>query len=754
MNKLLRASENPNGQVINSRKRLIFNLVLFIITLLFLFIIEFGLRIFNYGNDLSLFVKSVNYSGYYEINGKVNLRYFSKFERTSSTSDIFLIEKPDTCFRIFVFGESTARGFPYQAGNSFPNILYYRLQDAFPDKRIEVINLSASAINSYSYIDMLGEVLDQKPDLILLYGGHNEYYGALGVGSVEGGGNVRWIKKLRLKLCKLRSFQLVQNSIMKGSMILSKNDQGDDGTLMSRIAKDKDILINSPQFNAGIEQFSKNISELVQKAHKKNIPVVMSELVNNIKDQEPFKSAGTPSAIDVFNEAKRLEAEGKVKEAKELYYQAKDLDVIRFRSPERINEVIQSICKQNNLPLVPMKRVFEMESPNQLIGNNLIIEHLHPNIDGYFLMADAFFNTLRENKLISKNWNAAKIKPSLYYRNHWGFTELDSLLGELNIKSLKAGWPYRPENQLKTFVQTYRPESYVDSVAFAYLTGDYETRHIEDEHIKVAQHYFKLGQNDKAFKEYLALIKLHPYIADLYFDASKYLIAQQKFSEALELINSAPLMEKNFFYYYMIGTLKLKIGDTQTAINNLEHAFKIITPVDKPEKVLMPLYVAYKESGDTENQKRVMGLIKQSIPELGKESMLEKAKPAAPAVSANEMIAMAESLLKKREFEKAKELLFSANKIEETAKADKLIGMIFFTQKENKLAYTYSLKAYQLDQNDFENNNNLYILCLLNDDLKNASLVLEKLRSMNIEPSKIQRLENLYDKKKKELESN
>jgi lysophospholipase L1-like esterase len=80
------------------------------------------------------------------------------------------MEKPDTCFRIFVFGESTTRGYPYQEGTSFPPILYYRLQDAFPHKRIEVINLSASAINSYSFIDMLPEVLDNKPDAILVYG--------------------------------------------------------------------------------------------------------------------------------------------------------------------------------------------------------------------------------------------------------------------------------------------------------------------------------------------------------------------------------------------------------------------------------------------------------------------------------------------------------------------------------------------------------------------------------------------------------
>jgi len=756
MNLLQTPVEKNDNKVITKKQKLVFNLFLVAVAFLFFFIIEFGLRIFHYGNDLSLFVKSKNYPGYYEINGNVNLRYFSKFERTSSTTDIFLIDKPDTCFRIFVFGESTTRGFPYQAGTTFPKILYYRLQDAFPDKRIEVINLAASAINSYSYIDMLGEVLQHEPDLILLYGGHNEYYGAFGVGSVEGGGNVRWVKKLRLKLCKLRTFQLVQNAISKGGMALSKNGKEDDGTLMSRIAKDKEILLNSPQFNDGIDQYRKNIIEFVKRAQKKNVPVVISDLVNNLKDQPPFKSSGTPAAIDVYQEAQQKEAEGKFEEARALYIKAKDLDVIRFRSPEKINETIHQISQQYNLPLVSMNNCFEKESPNGLVGNNLIIEHLHPNVDGYFLMADAFFNTLKQRKLISTNWNENRIKPSLYYRHNWGFTELDSVLGELNVKSLKAGWPYKPENGLKTFVMTYRPENYIDSVAFAYLTADGATRHIENEHIKVAQYYARRGQNDKAFKEYYSLIKLHPYIGDLYFDASKYLIADQKYAEALNLINSAPLMEKNFFYYYMVGSLNLETGQTASAIRDLEHAYQIITPSDKPDQVLLPLYAAYKKTGDRENQKRVLEIIRRFSPDFEKETVAAQPtqpteKPTVSASSLSETLMKAELLMKNKEYDKAKAILFAASKTQETASVYKLLGLTFFLQKDTKQAYTFCLKSFKMDPTDYDNLNNTFVLSLMNNDLKNATLILDQARGMNLAPEKIQRFENLFAKRKREL---
>jgi hypothetical protein len=34
-----------------------------------------------------------------------------------------------------------------------------------------------------------------------------------------------------------------------------------------------------------------------------------------------------------------------------------------------------------------------------------MLEHLHLNVDGYFLLADAYFNAMKENGFIQKTWN-------------------------------------------------------------------------------------------------------------------------------------------------------------------------------------------------------------------------------------------------------------------------------------------------------------------------------------------------------------
>jgi hypothetical protein len=38
-------------------------------------------------------------------------------------------------------------------------------------------------VNSYTFYDKIDEILKEDPDAILIYAGHNEFYGELGIGS-------------------------------------------------------------------------------------------------------------------------------------------------------------------------------------------------------------------------------------------------------------------------------------------------------------------------------------------------------------------------------------------------------------------------------------------------------------------------------------------------------------------------------------------------------------------------------------------
>ena len=173
------------------------------------------MHLFNYGGNSSLFISTPNEASiYYGINLNVGKRYFhhSDFNPTPR-KDLFLKEKPKNGFRIFVLGGPTTAGFPYGNNLTFTRVLNRRLSDTFPSRRIEIVNTAMTAINSYALLDFMDEILKCKPDGILIYTGHNEYYGALGVGSTESLGKIRGIVRIYLKLQGFRTFMLLRDGV-------------------------------------------------------------------------------------------------------------------------------------------------------------------------------------------------------------------------------------------------------------------------------------------------------------------------------------------------------------------------------------------------------------------------------------------------------------------------------------------------------------------------------------------------------------
>ena len=83
--------------------------------------------------------------------------------------------------RIFVLGASTVIGFPNPYHTAFPSFLKLMLADVAEDVRVEIINCGMTAINSFSLLDFMDEVVEYEPDLVILYAGHNEFVGPYGV---------------------------------------------------------------------------------------------------------------------------------------------------------------------------------------------------------------------------------------------------------------------------------------------------------------------------------------------------------------------------------------------------------------------------------------------------------------------------------------------------------------------------------------------------------------------------------------------
>ena len=567
---------NPTKQNLSIAKKRFFWITTVLLPFLIFSILEISLRIFNYGGNLDLFITGPpGYENYLRCNPEFARRYFyTQSNVPTPPLQLFYKLKLKNSYRIFVLGESSAAGFPYSNNASFPNILQRGLSNTFPQKNIEVINVSMAAINSYTLLDLVDEIIEQSPDAILIYTGHNEYYGALGVGSAQSLGNWRWLINTYLKLQYFKTFILLRDFLgwakTEFNNLFYKEDGTDpSATLMERIVAEQTIPYGSDLYEKGKEQFKENMEAIIQKAVDKGIKVVLSELVSNLHDQEPFisvKDKDGNSAKLFFNLARKQEANVEFEKAKENYYKAKDYDALRFRAPEDLNTIIKNLANQYSLPVVPLKSYFENESPNGLIGKELMLEHLHPNKDGYFLIAKGFYDTVKKNKMISTEWH----KYDIIKERNYGVTELDSVYAALEIRHLKGGWPFHPKSVPNRFIQTFQPANRLEELAFKIFQN--KNYNLQSVHMELGKEYERQGNFSKAFAEYNALITSIPYEIDFYEKAAKVLIKKKEYNKASQLLKRSLKYKETPFANKWVGQIALMNNNYKEAISYLSKA--------------------------------------------------------------------------------------------------------------------------------------------------------------------------------------
>lgn len=470
----------PNGPP--SRKRLLlFKLISILIPFLILFLLEISLRVFHYGYNPDLFIEYPADNNFLVFNPEASKKYFTD-QQIATTGNIepFSKKKDTNTLRIFVLGESTTIGYPYFHNGSFHRWLQYRLMHSFPDKNFEIINISLTAVNSYTVLGFAKEVVNYEPDAILIYTGHNEYYGALGVGSTNNlGGNTHMVNFL-LALRELKLTQLMTNAYEKVVRAFRSRENNKGKIRMELMVAEQQIPYQSVLYSRGIEQFRTNMDKTLALFSDHKIPVFISNVVSNEKDMGPFISGQTDSVrypgfaknysagLHALNDKNDSAAWSSFKEAdsaynghalcnfhlgrlayqrgdftlaKKYFSRAKELDALRFRAPAPINDVILQLCaKYTDVHLVDTKAAFEANSDDHIIGNELILEHVHPNLRGYALLSDVFYEAMKKEHFFPVSRDTEMSYQQLLLT--MPVTKMDSLAGAYKIFNLKRNWPF------------------------------------------------------------------------------------------------------------------------------------------------------------------------------------------------------------------------------------------------------------------------------------------------------------------------
>jgi tetratricopeptide (TPR) repeat protein len=619
-----------------AKRRVFFAITVSFPLLLFLFL-EVGLLVFKYGPNLSLFVtEEIAGRTYHIMNPDVKGRYFSKVEFSPNTSmDYFSVPKPDGAFRIFCLGGSTTAGYPYGYIGSFSSYLRDRLHRLFPERKIEVINLGLTATNSFTVNDFARELVDYEPDLLIVYDGHNEFYGALGIASHESLGEARWLAKAYLRLIHLRTSVLSRDIYGRIAGFFSgPSDPNRGGTMMERLALGQYIPLASETYRDGLSIFRANLEELVSICSSPNIPLMLSSQVSNLRDQPPFISGNSESyapdkrleinniynrgisyfldgeidsALGWFRQAAALDSQkadirydiargldslGRKREARIEYILARDYDQLRFRTSSDFNKAMRDMENGSEAVFVDIEQAFANHSPDSIIGNELILEHLHPNTRGYFLMAKEYARAMRNKGLLAPTQEWIK-RDTISDESLWqsrNLTELDEMCAKKRTEILTSSWPFR------TGTKTVPPADARDrigQIVDQIITGKIAW---ERGHVAAAEYYEGQGEYDKAEKEYLALIHEVPVNVSPYLILAQLYLKGRKYEQARTLLLRSLEVEQTTYAYRTLGGLAVDGGMPREAITYLEKAFALSKTVKERTDNGYLLALAFKRA--------------------------------------------------------------------------------------------------------------------------------------------------------------
>jgi len=468
-----------------SFKHYLFYCIAICLPLALLLLLEFGLRVAGYGNVYPLFIKAPQLENYLQANPDIIKRYFPQGANTPNVAPdtyYFKADKPDNTLRIVTMGGSTMAGFPYGRFASPAGMLKQRLKAQYPDRNIEVISVAMSSINTYTLLDILDEVLDISPDAVLIYAGHNEYLGVMGVGSsfASKGGHVANL--IYLSIYEWRTFQWLQNIYYRLTSLANNpknNASANQHTVMAQVAKNKHIVFNDDVYQAGVNQFEQNLGAILKQLSDAKVPVFISNLVANELDQAPFESISEPELdalsqsisaqsvaisapmLALANEhkhanfmyalAKRYLASGDTISAHSFFVRALNYDLLRFRAPSIFNTIIKQQAKQYNAHLVDSYAFMHQHAKHNIIGNEHMLEHLHPNHRGYFLLAEVFFNTLKETTLLPSDPAAPRNEEIRQQQaKAWSLSPItlaDEFYAQYKIRQLTSDYPFSKEKR-------------------------------------------------------------------------------------------------------------------------------------------------------------------------------------------------------------------------------------------------------------------------------------------------------------------
>jgi len=403
----------------------------------FLLLVELVLRLAGYGLPAGFFIRyRANDSTVYVAN-RDYCRHFVPKALSRAPEAAALRPKDSKTMRIFVLGGSAAFGDPDPAFG-FCRQLQVLLNEYAASVSFEVVNAAVTSMNSHVARRIARDCLAHKPDAFIIFMGNNEVVGPYGPPTLPARlyASDTVIDLSIAAKRQTRLGQLIDRAIqaIHAGGGPEKRWQGMEAFLANQIERD------DPKLQSCYRHFATNLRDIIKTAHDCGAQTVLCTVPTNIRSCAPFGSAHAEGlteeqiaswdrhfqqgrrrqhlgdfqgALQAYAEARAIDADyadllfsigtcdmalDRVEAAKEAFLAARDCDTLRFRADTSIDRAIRDVARTSTgkgVTLLDLNGHLAAATEEGLLGESLLVDHVHLNFRGNFLAACAAMDVLR-----------------------------------------------------------------------------------------------------------------------------------------------------------------------------------------------------------------------------------------------------------------------------------------------------------------------------------------------------------------------
>ena len=435
-----RDSQNKAKRDVRASRRMLWIRLLLAVAspLVFLLVAESVLRLAGYGRPDRFFIPWNAAGERLYLSNRHYCEHFVLESLSRAPAPCAIRKKSPTTIRIVVLGGSAAYGDP-DATYGFCRQLQVLLEAHSETKSFEVINAAITSMNSHVARRIARDCVAIEPDVVLVYMGNNEVVGPYGPPTLPPAwyGSRRFINLCISARKESRLGQLMNNAIqaLREGGRPARKWMGMEAFLSTQIGRD------DPRMASCYAHFRRNMRDIVATARACGATTVLCTVPTNIRSCAPFGSAHGDGLSEteraewkrLFDEGRALQLAGdqeaalaryeqarqidamsadlaysmgqclcslhRYEEAKRLLLEARDLDTLRFRADGEINQAVRQAAgdlADRGAVLCDLETYLEARSKDQLLGKDLLADHVHLNFRGNFLAACAALETIAQ----------------------------------------------------------------------------------------------------------------------------------------------------------------------------------------------------------------------------------------------------------------------------------------------------------------------------------------------------------------------